>query len=843
MTGKLVSVLTMLCMFMLLIAPLRVEANLEAEKPVTLEVGQASGAREDIVNVPVYLDPGDFGVLKYELNISYDPAVLEVVGGSPVTDEAAAASFAPITSTSGVVHVEASNFGGTYFIMGDKQKIVTLHFKIKKTAPSGQSNVAIHNSTYVEDEGKVAISAVTPGIVTVSDTAAVTIGSGSGSAGQTASVPVYLDNSSASVGSYGMQIGFNPEVLEVSSITGDSGEMFISSFDNTGGLLTAAWADATGGDQPLSAGQKLFTIHFKVKATAAAGDPFLLAIKNPGELGSFSVTDTSGKEMMTTAAAGAVTAGLTVTASKPAGADGKTKIAVTETASEGNTFKYKNFARAAIQLPIIGESIGEDYVALPEDGLVAAANGDSIVVAEVNAEDQAVRLGRTTAIVTSSQGTDPATGTGPVSALPPLNKETITIHVENGGAGKESIVATTTINRTTAADGSKKDDVTLTLEQTNKSVEQLKSAGSDKAKIVIPDPKDEVAELNVTIPKASAARLAAESINLELFTDHVRIVIPHGSLHGLAGDAYFRIVPVKKAEERKEIEQRARTEQSVLAVAGSKDVTVVGRPMKIETNMQSGPVTLVLPLQAASMDQTQLANLSIFIEHSDGTKELVQGEVVPYDASGQQGIRFTVNKFSTFTIVQMDGGKPLQHKAYIQGYTDGSFGPERSITRAEMATILTRVSDKAEKQADKVYTDVSMDHWASDAIANVTKAGLMQGYPDGSFQPERTMTRAEMAKIVALMLTTTPSANGSFSDISGHWAQSAIELAKAAGILNGYKDGTFRPDQSLTRAETVAMISKLLGRAPLSDAAPTWSDVPQDHWAYGYIQEASTEDR
>jgi len=832
----------MLCMFMLVISPLRVGAIPEPEKPVALEVGQASGAREDTVSVPVYLDPGDFGVLKYSLHIAYDPAVLELAGKSAVTDEAAAISFAPVTSTSGVVKVEASNFGGSFFIMGEKQKVITLHFKIKKTAPSGRSNIAIHDSTYVEDEGKVAISTMTPGMVTVRDTAAVTIGSGSGSAGQTATVPVYLDSSSAGVGSYGMQIGFNPDVLEVSSVTGDSGERFISSFDNTGGLLSVAWADATGGDQPLSAGQKLFTIHFKVKATAAADDPFLLAVKDASARGSFSVTDIYGEEMMKTATSGAVTAGLTVTASNPAGANGKTRLSVTEAASGDNTFKYKNFARAAIQLPIIGESIGEDYALLPGDGLVAAANGDGIVIAEVNAADQVVRLGRTTAIVASPQGPDTGTGTGPVSAIPPLNKETITIHVENGGAGKESIVATTTISRTTAADGSKKDDVTFTLEQTNKSIEQLKAAGSDRAKIVIPDPKDEVAELNVTLPKASAERLAAANIDLEIFTSNVRIVIPNGSMQGLAEDAYFRVVPVKKADERKEIEQRVRTEQTVVAVAGSKAVTVIGRPMKIETNMRSGPVTLVLPLASASMDQSQLDNLSVFIEHSDGTKELVQGEIVAYDADGQQGIRLTVNKFSTFTIVHMDGGTQLQHKAYIQGYTDGSFGPDNSITRAEMAAILTRVSGEAEKQAGKVYTDVGASHWANDAIANVTKAGLMEGYPDGSFKPERTMTRAEIAKIVALMLTTTPSANGSFSDISGHWAQSAIELAKAAGILNGYQDGTFRPDQSLTRAETVVMISKLLGRAPLFDTAPKWSDVPQDHWAYGYIQEASTED-
>ncbi|MDG0811375.1 S-layer homology domain-containing protein [Cohnella rhizosphaerae] len=210
--------------------------------------------------------------------------------------------------------------------------------------------------------------------------------------------------------------------------------------------------------------------------------------------------------------------------------------------------------------------------------------------------------------------------------------------------------------------------------------------------------------------------------------------------------------------------------------------------------------------------------------------------------AGSGGIRFTVDKFSTFTIVHIDGEKPSQLKAYVQGYADGTFGPERGITRAEMAAILTRVSGNAEnteKQAGKSYTDVSAGHWAKDAIVDVTKAGLMDGYPDGSFKPGQTMTRAEMAKIAARMLATTPGGNGSFSDISGHWAQSAIELAKAAGIIGGYSDGSFRPDQTLTRAEAVAMISKLSGRAPLSEAPAKWRDVPKSHWAFGFIQEAS----
>ncbi|MDG0811372.1 cohesin domain-containing protein [Cohnella rhizosphaerae] len=387
--------------------PLRAAAAPAPEHPVRVEVGQASGAREDIVDVPVFIDPGDYGVWKYSLNISYDPAVLELAEGASVTDEADAAGPLEVTTAGGVLQVEASSFGDSYFIMDEKQKVFTIHFKIKKTAPSGPSHVTVNDSTYVEDEEPQAVTTVTPGMVTVSDTAAVTIGSGSGSAGQTASVPVYLENASADVGSYGIRIGFDPTALEVSSIAGDSGERFISSFDNTEGTLIGLWADAAGGDRPLRAGDRLFTIHFKVKAAAAAGDRLPLVVTDANALESFSVTDTSGKEMMKTVNSGMVTIGLTVASSDPTGAgtDGKTKITVAETAGAGNIFKYKNFAGAAADLPDVGDAIEADYALLPEDGLVEAANGDRIVVAEVNAAGQAVRSGQTTAMVASGQGT------------------------------------------------------------------------------------------------------------------------------------------------------------------------------------------------------------------------------------------------------------------------------------------------------------------------------------------------------------------------------------------------------------------------------------------------------
>ncbi|WP_438348168.1 S-layer homology domain-containing protein [Paenibacillus sp. FA6] len=180
-----------------------------------------------------------------------------------------------------------------------------------------------------------------------------------------------------------------------------------------------------------------------------------------------------------------------------------------------------------------------------------------------------------------------------------------------------------------------------------------------------------------------------------------------------------------------------------------------------------------------------------------------------------------------------------QHKAYISGYPDGTFGPDNSITRAEMATLLFRTSEKAANKAHITYTDVASTYWAQEAIEQVTKMGLMEGYADGSFKRERMITRAEVALILSKLSSNGLNGGESFSDVKGHWAQTTIEQLKMTGIISGYPDGTFRPEQTLKRAEVVGMLNRLLGRGPLTTMAARWSDVPNDHWAFGEIQEAS----
>ena len=448
---------------------------------------------------------------------------------------------------------------------------------------------------------------------------------------------------------------------------------------------------------------------------------------------------------------------------------------------------------------------------------------------------------------TPSVTVHPAPGTDSPAANPRTTKVQIFIYTSIAGGETATSIE---LNRTTDQDGSKIDEMTLSAEKASEIVQKLKAFGSDSAIIVIPDPNDEIKEWKIHIPLTAAEQLADGGVNLELHVPHLRLSIPAESLKGWKEDLRFRIVPVKKEEERRSIERRfhSEMERTRPVEEGDRNIEVLGRPMTVETNLQGRPVILVLPAEISTPNAVQLQDLGIYMEHSDGTKELVPGELVPYGENGQFGIRFTVNKFSTFAVIHIEGWASSQneepsseqrHQAYIRGYDDNTFRPNKALTRAEMAVMLARVFEAESKQPMKSYTDVTSTHWAKEAIDKVTASGWMSGYPDGSFKPDKTLTRAEMASIIDRLLVNAPNVGEGFPDTSGHWAKEAIGRVRAAGIMNGYADGTFRPNQPLTRAEAVVVINKMLGRGPLFGAEPKWSDVPERHWAFAHIQEAS----
>lgn len=193
-----------------------------------------------------------------------------------------------------------------------------------------------------------------------------------------------------------------------------------------------------------------------------------------------------------------------------------------------------------------------------------------------------------------------------------------------------------------------------------------------------------------------------------------------------------------------------------------------------------------------------------------------------------------------------------EHVAYMIGYADGTVRPLSGITRAEVATIFFRlltdeVRDEYWSQRNP-YTDVAEDAWYNNAISTLVNMGIISGYSDGTFRPDAAITRAEFTKIaVSFFDYADDGYSGRFSDVSGgSWYATFVDAAADMGLIEGYGDGTFRPDAGITRAEACAIVNRTLGRAPEAghllprSEMNTWSDnANANAWYYADIQEAT----
>ena len=182
------------------------------------------------------------------------------------------------------------------------------------------------------------------------------------------------------------------------------------------------------------------------------------------------------------------------------------------------------------------------------------------------------------------------------------------------------------------------------------------------------------------------------------------------------------------------------------------------------------------------------------------------------------------------------------HKGFINGYNDGTFRPSNNITRGETATILTSVLEL--QNGSNSFLDVEDAAWYADSIKAVASAGIVSGYSDGTFKPTGYITRAEFVTMIARAKNLNDT-ECKFSDIDKHWAYNYICGVASQGWIAGYNNGTFKPDEPITRAEVVVIIDRMLGRSPDTGyiqnkiSSQPFTDVAQDFWGYNYILEAS----
>ena len=195
------------------------------------------------------------------------------------------------------------------------------------------------------------------------------------------------------------------------------------------------------------------------------------------------------------------------------------------------------------------------------------------------------------------------------------------------------------------------------------------------------------------------------------------------------------------------------------------------------------------------------------------------------------------------------GLNTTDHFAYIVGYGNGEVRPQNNITRAEVATIFFRLltDDVRDENLTKTnrYSDVAATSWYNTVVSTLSSMGIITGYPDGTFHPNAAITRAEFAAIAARFDNDGDKTAAKFSDIATHWAKDEISIAYNNGWITGYPDGTFGPQRDITRAETMTLVNRVLNRQPETedDLLPNmtvWTDNANPKaWYYLAVQEAT----
>ncbi|MED4701722.1 leucine-rich repeat protein [Lysinibacillus capsici] len=398
------------------------------------------------------------------------------------------------------------------------------------------------------------------------------------------------------------------------------------------------------------------------------------------------------------------------------------------------------------------------------------------------------------------------------------------------------------------------------LEPVQVQVQQMSNQEERTIRLVYPAETATV-EAILHLPRTAGLYLNKQQTNLFMQTALAHLMMPSTAFNGITEDIFFRIMPVK-AQQQEMIQANVRQNEHIQqAMPNRATLSLLGTPVTIETNLQNRPITITLPISAA-LTAEQMASLVVYIEHSDATTEVKRGRIVEFEP-GVKGFQFEVDHFSTFSLVYASEVQEEEKEEvetnrlvpYIQGYPDGTFKPNASVTRAQMATMLARFLTNGKIPTAEVTFEDTEKNTSKYAIEFVKQAGLFNGTTQTKFDPNGTITRAQMAGVIARWVDTvcaqddtktycqTAKPGKVFSDVAAsHWAASSIERVSALGIMTGNSATTFNPNGALTRAQAVKVLNQLFERPTVENITEsTFRDVPASHWAIGVIEAAATE--
>ncbi|MDI4647960.1 S-layer homology domain-containing protein [Cohnella hashimotonis] len=454
-------------------------------------------------------------------------------------------------------------------------------------------------------------------------------------------------------------------------------------------------------------------------------------------------------------------AGLTVVSNDPSGAenDGKTRLTVTPEPMSVNKLVYYNFGSGSVNVPNVGDALNlSEYSDLPANGLIAAANGDKVGVAEIDAAGAVVRFGQTTAVVVKEDD-----GYVPPIDVPsnpvPTDEVEVLVNGKVEKLGKAKTAETGGVKTTTVTVDAARLQAKLDAEGSH-AVVTIPVAGESSQKI---------GQLTGQLVK----NMENASATLVLRTDNASYTIPAkefniDALSGKLGQA----LKLEDIQVQIEIaEPSADTIAAAQRAAANGEFTLAVPPVSFTVRASYGTESVEVTRFNAYIERT------IAIPDGVDASKITTGVVIDQDGT---------TRHVPTQVVVIDG----RYYAKINSLTNSTY----AVVSHEMA-----------------FTD-TMNHWAKDAVEDMGSRMVVEGTGGGLFSPDREVTRAEFAAIVVRGLGLKPeSGDSSFSDVAaGDWHGAAIATASAYGLIDGFADGTFRPNDKLTREQAMVIVSKAL---------------------------------
>ncbi|MFC5404832.1 S-layer homology domain-containing protein [Cohnella soli] len=526
--------------------------------------------------------------------------------------------------------------------------------------------------------------------------------------------------------------------------------------------------------------------------------------------------------------------GLTVTSSDPSGAanDGMTKLTVTPGATTGHKLVYRNFESGNVIVPNVDEVL-TGYANLPAEGLIPAANGDKIGVAEVDTlTGKVVRFGQTTAVVAAEP---PVITPGPSTSIPVTNDIEVLVNgkVENLGKSKTSEfggVKTTTVTI---------DPVKLQA--------KLDAEGSH-AVVTIPvktAADSIIGELNGQIVKS----MEKASATLVLQTEKATYTLPAQQINiDALSEKLGKSVALADIKVQIEIAVPAADQIKWVENAAAKGTfTLVAPPVEFTVRGTYGDKTVEVTHFNAYVERTIAIPEGVdpskittgVVVDPDGTVRHVPTKVVVIDGKSYVKINSLTN--STYSVVwhplefadmtkhwAKDAVNDMGSRMVIEGTGNGQFSPDRTITRAEFAVIVVRGLGLKLESGASAFPDVKASDWYGSAVNTAVKYGLISGFEDGTFRPNEQITREQAMSIIAKAMKVTglkgklPAQSvdavlRSFADAAAasNWAKNGIADSVQAGIVSGRGEAGLAPKAFVTRAEVAMMVRNLLQKSDL----------------------------